>query len=97
MGTWYQVAWFPNRFQKQCVADTQARYRLDGERVEVINRCRQSDGSVDAVTGHAKVVEGSNNAKLVPHIGHTVEVTGDTMDMSGSLMITAADLKMVAK
>ena len=27
MGTWYQVAWFPNRFQKQCVADTSATYR----------------------------------------------------------------------
>jgi hypothetical protein len=24
MGTWYQVAWFPNRFQKQCVSDTTA-------------------------------------------------------------------------
>lgn len=33
----------------------------------------------------------------VAHIGHTVEMTGDTMDMSGSLMITAADLKMVSK
>lgn len=63
-GAWYEIALLPNRFQKQCVADTQARYRLDGERVEVINRCRQSDGSVDAVKGHAKVVEGSNNAKL---------------------------------
>lgn len=63
-GAWYEIALLPNRFQKQCVADTQARYRLDGERVEVINRCRQSDGSVDAVKGHAKVVEGSSNAKL---------------------------------
>lgn len=63
-GAWYEIALLPNRFQKQCVADTQARYRLDGERVEVVNRCRQSDGSVDSVKGHAKVVEGSNNAKL---------------------------------
>lgn len=63
-GAWYEIALLPNRFQKQCVADTQARYRLDGERVEVINRCRQSDGSVDSVKGHAKVVEGSSNAKL---------------------------------
>ena len=27
MGTWYQVLWLPNRFQKQCVSDTTATYR----------------------------------------------------------------------
>ena len=53
-----------------------------------------ADGKVYAIYGG---LAASNNAKLVPHIGHTVEVTGDTMHMSGSLMITAADLKMVAK
>lgn len=63
-GVWYEIALLPNRFQKQCVADTQARYRLDGERVEVINRCRTAKGEVDRTAGHAKVVEGSANAKL---------------------------------
>lgn len=63
-GAWYEIALLPNRFQKQCVADTQARYRLDGERVQVINRCRRADGRVDDIQGHAKVVEGSGNAKL---------------------------------
>ncbi|MFG6431769.1 lipocalin family protein [Roseateles sp. LYH14W] len=63
-GAWYEIALLPNRFQKQCVADTQARYRLDGERVEVFNRCRMADGRVDDIKGHAKVVDGSGNAKL---------------------------------
>jgi apolipoprotein D and lipocalin family protein len=63
-GAWYEIALLPNRFQKQCVADTQARYRLEGERVEVINRCRMADGRVDDIKGRAKVVEGSGNAKL---------------------------------
>ena len=63
-GAWYEIALLPNRFQKQCVADTQARYRLDGERVEVVNRCRNADGEVERAKGHAKVVEGSGNAKL---------------------------------
>jgi apolipoprotein D and lipocalin family protein len=55
MGTWYQVAWFPNRFQKQCVSDTAATYRLlPGDRVEVINRCKLADGSFDSVTGVAR-------------------------------------------
>ena len=64
LGTWYEVAVVPNRFQKQCVADTQARYRLQSDVIEVFNRCRQSDGTVSAVTGVAKPVAGSANAKL---------------------------------
>jgi apolipoprotein D and lipocalin family protein len=55
MGTWYQVLWFPNRFQKQCVADTSAIYRdLGNGTVEVSNRCRTTDGSLDAVVGIAR-------------------------------------------
>lgn len=56
MGTWYQVAWFPNRFQKQCVSDTQAIYRQlpDGSGVEVTNRCRLADGRIDQVIGLAR-------------------------------------------
>lgn len=38
-----------------------------------------------------------SNAKLIPHMGHMVEMTGDTMDMSGKMMMTAADLKRMAK
>ncbi|MFN3303826.1 MAG: lipocalin family protein [Roseateles sp.] len=63
-GAWYEIALLPNRFQRQCVADTQARYWLDGERVEVLNRCRRADGSVEDIQGHAKVVQGSGNARL---------------------------------
>ena len=64
LGTWYEIAVVPNRFQKQCVADTQARYRMQGDDIEVFNRCRQSDGTVSAITGIAKPVAGSANAKL---------------------------------
>ena len=55
MGTWYQVLWFPNRFQKQCVADTAATYRdLGTGAVEVTNRCRTADGTIDSVVGVAR-------------------------------------------
>jgi apolipoprotein D and lipocalin family protein len=55
MGTWYQVAWFPNRFQKQCVSDTAAIYRqLPGGEVEVTNRCTKADGQPDQVIGLAR-------------------------------------------
>lgn len=55
MGTWYQVLWIPNRFQRQCVADTAATYRsLDNGTVEVINRCRTANGQMDSVVGVAR-------------------------------------------
>lgn len=59
MGTWYQVAWFPNRFQQQCVSDTTAHYRQlpAGEGVEVTNRCRLADGKLDSVVGLARPAE----------------------------------------
>ena len=63
-GLWYEIALLPNRFQAQCVSDTQARYRPQGDDIEVFNRCRQADGSVTDATGVAKVVAGSGNAKL---------------------------------
>ena len=55
MGTWYQVAWFPNSFQKQCVSDTMASYRrLPGGGIEVLNRCRRTDGTMDDIVGLAR-------------------------------------------
>ena len=63
-GAWYEVAMLPNAFQAQCVADTQAHYRAQGDDIEVVNRCRKVDGSVAQAIGVAKVVAGSGNARL---------------------------------
>ena len=64
-GGWYEIALLPNWFQRACVADTKARYRADGEGgIEVVNRCRKADGSVETAKGRATIVEGSGNAKL---------------------------------
>ncbi|MBK8108436.1 MAG: lipocalin family protein [Betaproteobacteria bacterium] len=54
MGTWYQVAWFPNRFQKQCIADTTATYRRIPDGVEVTNRCRNAEGKIEDIVGLAR-------------------------------------------
>jgi len=64
-GNWYEIARYPNRFQKQCVGNTTANYRLkqNGD-IEVINRCKKKDGSYDDATGKAKVVDKTSNAKL---------------------------------
>lgn len=67
MGTWYQVAWFPNRFQKHCVSDTLARYRLREEgTVSVTNACRLEDGRWDKAKGTAKPVGVLTDDRLSP-------------------------------
>ena len=55
LGTWYEIAKYPNRFRRQCVADTSALYRLrDDGQLDVINRCRQANGEVAEAVGRAR-------------------------------------------
>lgn len=64
-GLWYEIAKIPNRFQKQCVKDTTAEYRLreDG-RIDVVNSCMTASGERDEALGIARVVDKANDAKL---------------------------------
>lgn len=66
LGTWYEIASFPQRFQKGCVA-TKATYSLreDGK-IDVLNECRidSFDGKLKQAHGFAKVVDKDTNAKL---------------------------------
>ena len=57
-GQWFEAAKYPNRFQRQCIADTTATYRLlDNGRVGVVNRCRTVEG-MDEASGIARLVDG---------------------------------------
>jgi apolipoprotein D and lipocalin family protein len=64
-GLWYEIAKIPNRFQKQCVRGTTAKYvlREDG-RITVINRCVTKNGDIDEAEGIAKIEDTTSNAKL---------------------------------
>jgi hypothetical protein len=53
-----------------------------------------SDGKIYTVTGD---LAADNNAKLVPHLSHTVALTGDVTDKGGQMTIAAANLKMISK
>jgi apolipoprotein D and lipocalin family protein len=67
MGTWYQVALFPNVFQRQCVSDTTATYRqLPDGTVEVLNRCRTAEGRTDDATGSARPTGTLSGSTLAP-------------------------------
>ena len=70
LGKWYEFARYEAPFQKGCEAVT-AEYSLrdpgdPDTAIRVVNSCRKGalDGESDQSTGKAKVVEGSDGAKL---------------------------------
>ena len=65
LGRWYEIAKFPNVFQKQCVADTSAQYALqpDGS-LRVLNQCRNSAGEMVQAVGQAKQTGPADSPKL---------------------------------
>ena len=65
MGTWYELAKFPNRFQAKCTANTRARYlaQADGS-VQVLNSCVTADGSTIDALGLAKQIGSATSPKL---------------------------------
>lgn len=65
VGLWYEIAKIPNKFQKQCVKGTTAKYILNEEgEIKVINSCIDKDGENDVAEGVARVVDKRSNAKL---------------------------------
>ncbi len=64
-GKWYEIARYPNRFQKDCAGDTSATYTLRGDgTVEVVNECRTKKGKTKRAVGTAKVTDRASNSKL---------------------------------
>lgn len=65
-GTWYEIARYPNSFQKDCVG-SRATYSLrDDGRISVLNECydRTFEGKIRSAKGTARVVDSATNAKL---------------------------------
>lgn len=64
-GQWFEVAKFPNRFQKQCTANTVAQYtpQSDGT-VQVVNQCQLADGRTERATGSARQIGGRDSPRL---------------------------------
>ncbi len=65
VGTWYEIARYPNRFQRSCAGDVTATYQTQPDgRISVVNRCRRADGTMNEAAGVARPVEGGRNARL---------------------------------
>jgi hypothetical protein len=72
---------------------------------ECAETCAKKEQPVAVVTADGKVYQvtgplaADNNAKLISHLAHTVEITGDVSEKDGRMMIAAdaGSLKMAGK
>jgi apolipoprotein D and lipocalin family protein len=66
MGVWYEIARYPNSFQKGCVGSKATYTPLDDGKVSVLNECCDGSfsGKIRSAKGKAWVVDKETNAKL---------------------------------
>jgi apolipoprotein D and lipocalin family protein len=64
-GKWYEIARYPNRFERNCDRDVTAEYSLreDGD-IRVVNACTTPTGKIKRIEGTARVADPATNAKL---------------------------------
>jgi apolipoprotein D and lipocalin family protein len=75
MGSWFEISSIPARFQRHCVKNVTAEYKLlETGKVDVINSCDQANGKRQVGNGLAEVKNKKTNAELgvsfVPLFNH---------------------------
>ena len=57
LGTWHEIARYPNVFQRHCAGDVTADYARNADgTIRVVNACSRADGTRISVEGVARVV-----------------------------------------
>lgn len=65
LGTWYEIASIPQKFQAACTGGVTAEYSTaDDGLIRVVNSCDTASGKRQISEGRARVVDPPNNAKL---------------------------------
>lgn len=65
VGRWYEIARYPNRFQRRCVANTSAEYTANADgTVRVLNSCQTASGESIQAEGLARRVGAADSATL---------------------------------
>jgi len=65
LGKWFEIAKYPNRFQRGCDEATAEYAKLPSGDIEVHNTCKKlSNGQLKDIIGVAKVMDRNSNAKL---------------------------------
>lgn len=64
-GRWYEIARYPNRFERACDRNVTATYALRAEgKISIVNACVTREGKVKQAKGWAKVVDPKSGSKL---------------------------------
>lgn len=66
LGKWYEIASFPQSFQKGCNCSTAEYFKTDEGYIRVLNSCRKGSpqGVLKTAEGKAFITDDSSNAKL---------------------------------
>ena len=84
-------------------SNTGVDHKMPADTKDCAIACAKAGKPLALLTSDGKVYEiacglaAEKNAKLIAHISHTVEVTGDVMDHGGKMMISADSLKMISR
>jgi apolipoprotein D and lipocalin family protein len=66
LGKWYEIALYPNWFEKGCFRSTAFYEKLKDGQIKVTNQCRMNgpDGELNKAIGKATIADSKTNAKL---------------------------------
>lgn len=66
LGKWYEIALYPNWFEKGCYRSTALYEKLEDGRIKVTNQCRMHgpEGELNEAIGIATIFDKKTNAKL---------------------------------
>ena len=65
LGAWYEIAKYPNWFQKKCASNTKAAYSARGDgTLKVLNSCKTAEGEISEAEGTARQIGAKDSPKL---------------------------------
>ena len=66
LGKWYEIALYPNWFEKGCFRSTAFYEKMKNGQIKVTNQCRMHgpDGELNEAIGKATIADSKTNAKL---------------------------------
>ena len=65
LGAWYEIAKFPNWFQKKCIGNTKAVYTIKADgNLQVLNSCKTANGDTSLAEGSAKQIGAKDSPRL---------------------------------
>jgi apolipoprotein D and lipocalin family protein len=64
-GRWFEIARYPNRFERKCDSNATATYSLRSDgKISVVNTCKTREGKLTQSNGWAQVVDQKTGSKL---------------------------------